>query len=144
MAPDALHHVVFEQRDQIVGSDQSVACSGGAEKVSVGVEPSLVFVGVPDPHKRADLAIEALAAYRGKGGTRGLVFVGYHPPETRLRLQRLADRQKVGSQVQFWDRVDDGTLAGLYRTGILLAVSRREGFGLPPVECLLTLSLIHI
>ena len=112
--------------------------AGSAEKVPVGVEPSLVFVGVPDPHKRADLAVEALAAYRGKGGTRRLVFVGYHPPEARVRLQRLADLQKVGSQVQFWDRVDDGTLAGLYRTGILLAVSRREGFGLPPVECLLT------
>lgn len=117
---------------------QALASMGGSSGPQAEAEPSLVFVGVPDPHKRAELAIEALAAYRGRGGTRRLVFVGYHPPEARGRLQRLADLYHVGGEVTFWNRVDDGTLAGLYRTGILLAVSSREGFGLPPVECLLT------
>jgi glycosyltransferase involved in cell wall biosynthesis len=40
--------------------------------------------------------------------------------------------------VEFADRVDDGVLADLYASGVLLSLSRREGFGLPPVEALLT------
>jgi glycosyltransferase involved in cell wall biosynthesis len=129
--PEERIHVVYPAVQALLPTDASSA-------PEVAVEPSLLFVAVPDPHKRAELAIEALAAYRGRGGTRRLVFVGYHSPETRSRLQRCADLKHVGSEVEFWDRVDDGTLADLYRIGIVLAVSSREGFGLPPVECLLT------
>ncbi len=129
--PDERIHVVYPAVQALVPTG---AYNGSGAKA----EPSLLFVGVPDPHKRAELAIEALAAYRGRGGTRPLVFVGYHPPEARRRLQQLADRHHVGGVVHFRDRLDDGALASLCRSGILLAVSRREGFGLPPVECLMT------
>ncbi len=100
--------------------------------------PSIVFVGVPDPHKRPDLAVEALAVYRLMGGTRRLVFVGHHPPMARSRLRRLAETHGVARDVEFRDLVDDPTLAGLYADGVLLALSTREGFGLPAVECLLS------
>jgi len=72
------------------------------------------------------------------GGTRRLVFVGHHPPTARLRLRRLAEDRRLTTEVEFWDRVDDAMLASLYANGILLALSTREGFGLPPVECLLS------
>ena len=96
------------------------------------------LVGVPEPHKRPDLAVEALAAYRRMGGTRRLVFVGHHPPSARSRLRSLAEANDVTSAVEFRDRVDDATLASIYADGLLLALSAREGFGLPPVECLLS------
>jgi glycosyltransferase involved in cell wall biosynthesis len=99
--------------------------------------PSIVFVGVPEPHKRPDLAIEALTAYRRMGGTRRLVFAGYHPPSTRSRLRGLAETRGVARDVEFRDWVDDAELAALYADGVLLALSTREGFGLPPVECLM-------
>lgn len=100
--------------------------------------PSIVFVGVADPHKRPDLAIDGFSAYRRMGGKRRLLFVGYHRPSDRARLHGLAETKGVARHVEFLDRVGDGTLANLYAHGVLLALSTREGFGLPPVECLLT------
>lgn len=110
----------------------------GHHSASDQTEPAIVFVGVPDPHKRPELAVEAFAAYRRMGGTRPLVFVGHHPPAERLRLRRLAETRRLTADVEFWDVVDDARLAGLCANGILLALSTREGFGLPPVECLLS------
>lgn len=100
--------------------------------------PAIVFVGVPDPHKRPDLAVEALAVYRRMGGTRRLVFVGHHPSAARSRLGALAETHGIARDVEFRDRIDDAALAALYSNGVLLALSTREGFGLPPVECLLS------
>jgi glycosyltransferase involved in cell wall biosynthesis len=108
------------------------------DRITGGTPPSIVFVGVPDPHKRADLAVEAFAAYRRMGGTRRLVFVGYHPLAARSRLRRLAETRGLARDVEFRDMVDDQTLGDLYADGVLLALSTREGFGLPPVECLLS------
>jgi glycosyltransferase involved in cell wall biosynthesis len=100
--------------------------------------PAIVFVGVPEPHKRPELAIQALAAYQQMGGTRHLVFVGHHPPVARSWLRGVAKMLGVARYVEFLDRVDDQNLALLYANGVLLALSTREGFGLPPVECLLS------
>jgi glycosyltransferase involved in cell wall biosynthesis len=108
------------------------------DPVNDRMSPSILFVGVPDPHKRPDLAVAAFASYRRMGGTRRLVFVGHHPPATRLRLRRLVQASELEGEVEFRDRVDDAMLGRLYANGILLALSTREGFGLPPVECLLS------
>ena len=42
-------------------------------------EPAFLFVGVPDPHKRPDLAIDALAAFRRTNHAGRLSFIGFHP-----------------------------------------------------------------
>jgi glycosyltransferase involved in cell wall biosynthesis len=67
-----------------------------------------------------------------------LTFVGYQPEAIRRRLRDQSEALGVAQAVTFADRIDDGTLAGLYASGVLLSLSRREGFGLPPVEALLT------
>ena len=98
----------------------------------------LLFVGVPDPHKRADLAIAALAEYRRDHGKAHLTFVGHHPPALREQLLTLAHDVGVASSVRFLDRVSDVELTDLYGSAVLLALSRVEGFGLPPVETMLS------
>lgn len=110
----------------------------GDDVVSDKRVPAIIFVGVlPGPHKRPDLAVEAFAEYRRMGGKRRLVFIGYHSPIDRARLRSLVEARRLAANVEFWDLVDDGLLASTYAKGVLLALSTREGFGLPAVECLL-------
>lgn len=97
-----------------------------------------LFVGVPDPHKRPDLAVAALATYRRECGEARLTFVGQHPAAARASLAAQAQDSGVGPSVRFLDRVSDDELAGLYARAVLLTLSRVEGFGLPPVEALLS------
>ena len=98
----------------------------------------LLFVGVPDPHKRPELAIEVLAELRRRGTDADLVFIGVHPARDRARLRDQVEAVGLGDDVQFLDRVYDAELAGRYATSVLLATSRTEGFGLPPVEAVLS------
>jgi glycosyltransferase involved in cell wall biosynthesis len=100
--------------------------------------PSFLFVGIPDPHKRPDLAVAAFARFRAAHHAGRLTFVGYQPEAVRRRLREQSEACGVARDVEFADRVDDGVLAGMYASGVLLSLSRREGFGLPPVEALLT------
>ena len=99
---------------------------------------SLLFVGVPDPHKRPELAILALADLRKRGGEMRLLFLGHHPERTRRSLRALVSQHRLDHAVEFRDHVSDDALARLYATGILLALSTREGFGLPAVESLIS------
>ena len=98
--------------------------------------PDLLFVGVPEPTKQPELAIGTLAECRRRGLSIRLRFAGYQRPADRARLEALAVAAGVGEAVQFLGRIDDGRLTALYRQSVLLAVSRLEGFGLPPVESL--------
>lgn len=100
--------------------------------------PRFLFVGIPDPHKRPELAVTAFARFWADRHDGRLTFVGYQPAEIRRRLRNLSEACGVAAAVEFEDRVDDRNLAGLYASSILLSLSRREGFGLPPVEALLT------
>lgn len=99
--------------------------------------PLLLFVGVMDTHKRPELALEALAAVRRRKPGATLAFVGPSPAGRVVGLQRRAAALGLADAVAFRGRVPDEELAALYRRGILLAVSRIEGFGLPPVEAIL-------
>jgi glycosyltransferase involved in cell wall biosynthesis len=98
----------------------------------------LLFVGVPEPHKRPDLAVRTLAELRRRGQPATLRLVGPQPHRDVARLTRLAADLDVTESVVFTGRVDDVELGRLYRRSILLALSSLEGFGLPPVEAVLS------
>lgn len=97
----------------------------------------LLFVGVPAPHKGADSAVAALAEIRRRGPAVRLRFVGHHPPRDRARLIAAAAANGVGDAVEFVGRVTDDQLSELYGQSVLLALSRTEGLGLPPIEALM-------
>jgi glycosyltransferase involved in cell wall biosynthesis len=120
--------------------DRSASSPTESGSTATGAAPTFLFVGIPEPHKRPELAIDAFAAFAAHssgGGTGRLVFVGHHPERTRAALRERARRLDVGDQTQFVDRLSDGALGQLYAGGVLLALSRIEGFGLPPAEALL-------
>jgi glycosyltransferase involved in cell wall biosynthesis len=94
-------------------------------------------MGVMDPNKRPELALEALAAIRRRTPGATLEFVGPSPAPPVEDLGRAAAGRGVDEAVAVRGRVPDEELAALYRRGVLLAVSRIEGFGLPPVEAIL-------
>ena len=108
-----------------------------AEVRKPGEAADLLFVGVPDPTKQPELAIAALAECRRRGHDVRLRFAGYQRPWDTIHLARLAEAAGVGDSVDFLGRIDDARLTSLYRRSVLFAVSRIEGFGLPPVEGLM-------
>jgi glycosyltransferase involved in cell wall biosynthesis len=97
----------------------------------------LLFVGVPDPHKRPELAIDVAAELVRRGRTPELTMVGFHGPAARRRLEERTRAAGIDGRVRFVDRIDDAALAALYRRSTTLALSEVEGFGLPPVEAVL-------
>ena len=108
----------------------------GAPPHRSSAPPDLLFVGVPDPTKQPELAIAALAEICRRGHDVRLRFCGYHRPADRVRVAAAAAGE-VGEYIDYLGRVDDARLTELYGTSVLMAVSRLEGFGLPPVESLL-------
>ena len=100
--------------------------------------PSFLFVGIPDPHKRPELAVAAFARFRAEHHEGRLTFIGYQPEAIRRRLRDQSEALGVAQAVEFADRLADDGLGGMYASSVLLSLSRREGFGLPPVEALLT------
>ena len=112
-----------------------VAGSPRAARSAPSGEPTFLFVGVPAPHKRPELAIAALAAYRTRHRAGRLRFIGPVAPTHRDLILASAARAGVGDAVSIEGRVADDLLEAAYATATaLLAVSRLEGFGLPPVE----------
>jgi glycosyltransferase involved in cell wall biosynthesis len=115
-----------------VGSIARIRSSSGNGQLS------LLFVGVPEPHKRPELAIAALAVLRQGGLNISLRFVGPMPGKAVASLREIAGRAGVEEDVEFLGRLSESALTALYPRSVLLAVSRLEGFGLPPVEALLS------
>lgn len=107
------------------------------QPVGIGAPFDLLFVGVPSPTKQTELAVAALTECRRRGHQVRLCFVGYQRPADRNRLAALASASGAGDSIEFLGQVDDGRLTELYRRSVLLAVSRSEGFGLPPLEALM-------
>lgn len=102
-----------------------------------GQPPNLLFVGVPEPHKRPELALESLAECRRRGHDVRLLFCGHHTASRRADLEALAARLSVSDAVDYLDRVPDERLTALYRQSVLLALSRIEGLGLPAIEAVM-------
>jgi glycosyltransferase involved in cell wall biosynthesis len=98
-------------------------------------EPTFLFVGVPDEHKRPELALCALATYRARYGSGLLRFIGPMAPRHSILLAEISRRLKIGRSVEFSGVVPAVELEAAWSSAAgLLALSRVEGFGLPPVE----------
>jgi len=136
--PRSRIRVVYPVVQPLAGPMRQLAPADVPEGIPRDRGPRFLFVGVPDPHKRPDLAVAAFARFWAAHHEGRLTFVGHHPEAARRRLRDESEAFGVGRAVEFADRVDDGTLADMYASGVLLSLSRREGFGLPPVEALLT------
>jgi glycosyltransferase involved in cell wall biosynthesis len=101
-------------------------------------EPTFLFVGVPEAHKQPALALAALAAYRARHGSGRLRFLGPLLRGHEAMLRGEAERLGVADAVSVEGRVPAAELERAWATATaLLAVSRIEGFGLPPVEAAL-------
>jgi glycosyltransferase involved in cell wall biosynthesis len=122
-----------------VGSldDRTVPTGEGAQGPPGG-RIELLFVGVPEPHKRPEMALGVLAALRRGGVEATLRFVGPQPSRDVRPLRALADRLEVADHMELLGQIPDAELDRLYRRSVLLAVSSIEGFGLPPVEAILS------
>jgi glycosyltransferase involved in cell wall biosynthesis len=93
----------------------------------------LVAVGRLVPSKRFDHAIRALAQVRRTLADATLTIVGEGPERTRL--EALAVELGLDGAVELAGRVPEAEKAAiLERSGLLLACSVREGWGLTPTE----------
>ncbi|WP_417530285.1 glycosyltransferase family 4 protein [Marinobacter lipolyticus] len=106
--------------------------------------PEFVWVGKLDNHKNWRLAL----VYAGMlndllGGIRLHVVGGYTaPPKRAEEFFELASRLGISNSVNWFDRVENTTLAGLYKRcassgGAMLVTSRDESFGMAAAESLL-------
>ncbi|HQU45859.1 MAG TPA: glycosyltransferase [Pirellulales bacterium] len=94
----------------------------------------LVYVGRLLPHKRVELAIEALAELRRTHPTATLAIVGDGPERSRLR-DRVAELG-LESAVRFYGKLPAAEqVYGVMKSSrVLVAPSEREGFGIAVVE----------
>jgi glycosyltransferase involved in cell wall biosynthesis len=94
----------------------------------------LIYVGRLLPHKRVDLAIEALNRLRRTQPAATLAIVGDGPE--RDRLNELATRLGLAPAVRFYGRLAEAeqVYALMKSSRVLVAPSQREGFGISVVE----------
>jgi len=99
--------------------------------------PYLLWVGSVFERRLPRVVLGALAHLRSKGRKMNLVMAGANRMPSPGQLDRWIAELELGHAVLRLDWVEDEALAPLYRqaeAGIYL--SRHEGFGLPPLECL--------
>lgn len=130
---------VPEERIRIVPPFVTPSVVGGAGAVEpIARAPArFLFVGVPEPHKRPILAIDALGELVRRGVDAELAFAGVHPAPLRAQLRERVAATRLESRVRYLDRIDDADLTRRYAGSVLVATSSVEGFGLPLVEAIL-------
>ncbi len=105
---------------------------------SLADEPTFLFVGGLDIHKQPELAIEALARFRGREGEGKLRFIGPSSEAQQAAVIGEARRSGVLDDIQLDGRIFYAALDAAFASATaLLSTSRIEGFGLPPVEAVL-------
>jgi glycosyltransferase involved in cell wall biosynthesis len=135
---DDIEGLLGVPRDRIAIVTPLVTDLGGANDSSATpATRQLLFVGVPEPHKRPELTVATLAELVRRGHDARLVFVGPHPPDARRHIAEAAEAGGVAGRIDHPEPVDDDRLGRLYAASTLLATSSVEGFGLPPVEAIL-------
>jgi glycosyltransferase involved in cell wall biosynthesis len=93
--------------------------------------PKIVMAGRLTPAKFVEEGLEAFAALAREIPGMTLDIVGSGDPGYRRKLESLAERLCISSEVTFYGRVDDTTLRDLLtRAHLHLFSSHREGWGL--------------
>jgi glycosyltransferase involved in cell wall biosynthesis len=128
VAPLGVDHAFFARSDP------------EAERAAMSVAPAssndieLLHVGGAAPRKRIDVLLQACARVARELPQVRLTRVG--DPFT-AEQQRMVRELAIEDRVTAVSRVDERTLAALYRRAVLvLQPSEREGFGLPVIEAL--------
>jgi len=99
--------------------------------------PYLLWVGTVLERRVPLMVLRAFAALHKERPDLQLVVGGANRMRNPERLQIWIDELGIGGAVRQLGWVDEGCLAPLYRGAELgIYVSRHEGFGIPPLECL--------
>lgn len=115
-----------------------VVMAPGLGRREAPAEPTFLFVGAHDPHKRPELALQAFARYRDGFGHGRLRYVGPLDAGQERRIRMAIEELALGDSVEVAGRISDESLEHAYGNATaLVSTSRIEGFGLPPVEALL-------
>ena len=100
------------------------------------VRPTLLFIGQLVPRKGWDVAIRALPAIRAKIPEVQLIMVT-HNTSQMLQLETLAHELNVRDMIDLRTRVNETEKVELLQQShVLVAPSRYEGFGIPPIEAM--------
>ncbi len=112
-------------------SDVGVVAEVGARP------PYLLWVGTVLERRQPQEVLTAFAALRKRFPDLQLVIAGANRLRTPSRLAQWVHELGLGESVVMPGWVEEGLLAPLYRLAVLgIYVSRHEGFGIPPLECL--------
>lgn len=130
-----LRELGVDERRLVVVTN-AVDRAGLAEVAPDPDAPTVLFVGRLIDHKRADVALKALAAMRARPRPPTLALIGEGPD--RDALVALARELGVDERVRFLGTVErDADVAALIRGArVLVSPSEREGFGLTVAEAL--------
>lgn len=105
------------------------ADSAAVDRPARTPHPSICVVGRLVPHKRVELAIDAVAALRAELPDVRLTVVGSGWWEDEVRAH--AERRGVADAVDFTGFVDEATKAAVYeRSWVMALPSLKEGWGL--------------
>ncbi|UTT63008.1 glycosyltransferase family 4 protein [Microcella humidisoli] len=120
--------------DESVPSDADVASIQGIVRAG---HPLVLCVGSHEPRKNHLAVLHAAELVWREGLDFDLLFVGGNAWNSARFLERLTELQRAGRSVRSLRRVDDATLAALYRrASFSVFPSVNEGYGLPIVESL--------
>jgi glycosyltransferase involved in cell wall biosynthesis len=121
---------------EVVTISNAVSSEQARSVVAAEDAPELLFVGRLVPHKRADVAVEALAALDDEHRHVRLGVIGVGPELEHLR--ELAQRLGVDQRVEFLGSIEhhERVWSLLRGADVFLAPSEREGFGLAVAEAL--------
>ncbi|GAA1728727.1 glycosyltransferase [Microcella frigidaquae] len=121
-------------------ADEPVPAGGDAVELQELVRPDhplVLCVGSHEPRKNHLAVLHAAELAWSEGHDFDLLFVGGNAWNSTRFLDRLAELQRQGRPVRSLLRVDDVTLAALYRRAAFSVFpSLNEGYGLPIVESL--------
>ncbi|MFN4000514.1 glycosyltransferase family 4 protein [Microcella sp.] len=128
------------QISAVVLADESVPSDASSVSIRDLVRdghPLVLCVGSHEPRKNHLAVLHAAELVWRDGVDFDLLFVGGNAWNSARFLERLGELQRSGRPVRSLRRVDDATLAALYRRAAFSVFpSVNEGYGLPIVESL--------